>query len=162
MVEFLAMASFCMIVPLLVLLVVTRFEPADEERVHTIRVTGWDLLDQALSRLRFWPAVVVCGLSALIFIGAASHDPEPAMVLALILIGVLFFRAWRHEFVTLMGCDENAFAGRFDKLIWVALMVLVPPIGYTCFRAYRRTLQPVAEAATPHAKPMAAHAHDLS
>ena len=167
MLEFFALATCCLAVPLLALVVVTRFVSPSEGTSPTlgraIGPTGWEFLDEALSRLRFWPAVAVCGLSALVFMTLASHNTELPVMLTLALLALLFFRAWREEFVRLMGLHEDSFPGRFDKLIWISLMIILPPVGYTCLRAYRRSLQPEAETTTetdPEAKPVASPAHE--
>jgi len=49
----------------------------------------------------------------------------------------LFLRAWRREFVFLMGLRDDVFPGSFDKPIWAVVLVVLPPIGLWCFRSYR-------------------------
>jgi len=82
-------------------------------------------------------------------------------VLALAFVLLTFARAWRYEFIGLMNRTDDSFPGRFDKLIWVVVMVFLPPVGYTCLRAYRRaTLSAVEREARLHAKPAASAAND--
>ncbi len=60
-------------------------------------------------------------------------------VLVASLLGLVgwFARAWRREFGLLMDLDDGAFPGRFDKVIWAALMMLLPPVGLWTLRSYR-------------------------
>jgi hypothetical protein len=84
-----------------------------------------------------------------------SHDPEPFIFL-LILGGLaLIARAWRHEFVFLMSLRDDEFPGRRDKLVWVALMIFLPPVGIWAFRGYREAHwpEPVPEPVQAQPKP---------
>ena len=44
---------------------------------------------------------------------------------------------WRREFVHLMRAPASAFPGRHDRSIWIALVVLLPPVGAWAYHAYR-------------------------
>lgn len=163
MLAFLAMTTFFLAIPFLVLLLVTRFELPGKDEGHCAHLvvgpTGWGFLDEMLGRLRFSSALAVCVLSGLVFFAVASRHPSLPIMFAIALVVLLFLRAWQHEFITLMSLDDNSFPGRFDKLIWVTLMVFLPPVGFLCLRAYRRTLAPEFETET-HAKPSGAPAPD--
>lgn len=76
-----------------------------------------------------------------------------ALLLATILLPVLLTIAvaavvvslvlgWLHEFVFLMGLRDQAFPGRHDKLIWIGLFVLMPPVGAVAFWMYRHACWP--------------------
>lgn len=165
MFEFLALALLCIAVPMLALFVVTRLDAPGEDRGQTagvvVGLTGSAFVDDLLSRLRFWPAVGVCVLSFLAFAAMMSHSPGIPVFLALAVILLLFARAWRYEFIGLMNRPDDSFPGRFDKPIWAALMVFLPPLGYTCLRAYRRATHHAEERdARANAKPMASPVHD--
>jgi hypothetical protein len=58
-----------------------------------------------------------------------------AVVVALVL-------GWLHEFVFLMGLEDGAFPGRHDKLVWIGLFLLVPPVGAVAFWMYRHACWP--------------------
>ena len=70
----------------------------------------------------------------------------------LILLGMealaLFAWAWVVEFVNLMGLSDDAFPGRFDKLVWIALMIFLPPVGVAAFWTFRRAHWPAEKPAT--------------
>ena len=165
MFEFLALALLCLAVPVLALLVVTRLDAPGQDSGQTagevVGLTGSAFVDDLLSRLRFWPAVGVCILTFLMFATTATHSPEIPMLLALAFVLFLFARAWRYEFIGLMNRPDDSFPGQFDKPIWAALMVFLPPLGYTCLRAYRRATHGAAERqARANAKPVASPVHD--
>jgi hypothetical protein len=82
-------------------------------------------------------AVAVAALVLLFF--ASRPGPERIFPLTLLALWVLawFFRNWRGEFVSLMGLRDEDFPGRHDKLIWVAMVLFLAPIGVWFFRAYR-------------------------
>ena len=165
MLEFLALALLCIAVPVLALLVVVRLDAPDEGRGQSagevVGLTGSAFVDDLLSRLRYWPAVGVCVLSFLMFATLATHSPGIPMLLALAFVLLMFARAWRYEFIGLMNRPDDSFPGRFDKPIWAALMVFLPPLGYTCLRAYRRATHSAAEQeARANAKPVASPVHD--
>jgi len=62
----------------------------------------------------------------------------PFVLLMAIATGVvLFARAWGREFLALMRLGDHDFPGRFDKLVWAALLILAPPVGVWMFGAYR-------------------------
>lgn len=99
--------------------------------------TGLSWLDARLSRLKTWHAVTALVLTALVLVGAASHEPEPFLVLAGAVVLGLAARAWRRELVLLMALPDESFPGRHDKLAWLVLLVALPPLGVAGFRAYR-------------------------
>jgi hypothetical protein len=82
-------------------------------------------------------AVAVAALVLLFF----ASDPGPGRIFPLTLLALWilawFFRSWRKEFVFLMGLRDEDLPARGDKLIWVALLLFLAPIGVWFFRAYR-------------------------
>ena len=160
MFEFLALGLICLAVPVIGLLLFERFEPISTDRgrraADIFGKTSYPLLDDILARLRPWHLFGVCVFSVLIFSAMMAHNPEIPFFLAVAFVVLLFARAWRHEFVTLMSRSDDSFPGRLDKPIWVAVMVLLPPIGYICFRAFCRAERLVAEPVSQaNAKPVA-------
>jgi hypothetical protein len=90
---------------------------------------------------------------------ANGHFPEPFLLLAAFVLVLMVARAWKNEFLTLMGLADSAFPGRYDKPTWVFLMVVVPPLGLVAFRSFRKTywLDPAEAAAPSAAKPAGVH-----
>lgn len=143
-----------LLVPTLALALVVSLDDPPPAGNATLPTTGVRWFDGWLTRLRPWHAAAALVLSFLIIATAMVpyHDTEVPVLLALLLVAVLFLRAWRREFVLLMALGDDSFASRYDKLIWVGLMVLIPPLGLGVFRAYRRTYWPgLAPAATREA-----------
>ena len=60
------------------------------------------------------------------------------LLLALVL-GCIFM--WFEEMVWLMRQPDEVFPGRYDKLIWVALLIALPPLGVPALWAFRRKEQ---------------------
>lgn len=61
-----------------------------------------------------------------------------ALGLALLALVVAVVLAWVHEFVFLMRLGDDAFPGRHDKLVWAALMIVLPPIGLLAFWSFHK------------------------
>jgi hypothetical protein len=157
MFEFLAFV----LVPVLSLALVVKLDAMadDHDDAGLIgRRMRWPALGAFLHRLRPWHAVVSIALTGLIYAMMVSSPPELPLLLAAGIVMALFYRAWRHEFVALMACPDDVFPGRHDKLVWSAMMILLPPLGFSCFRNYRGANRPEA-VVDPHAKP--APIHDL-
>lgn len=116
------------------------------------RLPGTVSLDRALRRIPNW-ALVLAGCFVL-FVGATLLFQTPWMgVFFLALIAtVSFVRAWFRDFAYLMTQPDEAFPGRYDKLIWALLLVVLPPVGVLAFWSYRRAQQgEEAVAAKPRA-----------
>jgi hypothetical protein len=86
---------------------------------------------------RLWQLVVAVALCALLFSTATVPAPIVPLTLAALLLLGLFLRAWQSEFVFLMGLRDDDFPGRYDKLIWVLVLLAFAPIGPWFFRSYR-------------------------
>jgi hypothetical protein len=156
--EAIAVALLVIGVPILTLILVLKLDGADEPPpgVAVPGRSGWPWLDRLLWGLRPWHAVASIVLTCLIFAAVFARPAGFPLVLAGLLLLVLFVRAWRHEFVALMSCPDDAFPGRNDKLVWTLLMVLIAPVGFSCFRAFRKAHRiPSAARAKP------APIHDL-
>jgi hypothetical protein len=70
------------------------------------------------------------------------QTPGPALALLfLITLGMLAF-TWLRDFAHLMSQPDHAFPGRYDKLIWAALLIFLPPVGLLAYWSYRRAEQP--------------------
>ncbi len=71
---------------------------------------------------------------------AANGGPREAsflLFLAALILVAFFLWAWQREFLFLMGLQDDAFPGRFDKLIWTFLLIVMAPVGLWFFRSYR-------------------------
>lgn len=89
------------------------------------------------------PRVAVAGLVPLLALFFLLQSaPEGVGLLGLAVI-VMLVVLWVRELVTLMGLGDEAFPGRFDKVLWFALLVLLPPIGVPAFAIFRRAYWPV-------------------
>jgi len=98
------------------------------------RATDW------LRPIRPWHvAVAALILSMVVFDGPVV--PMFALAVAVILFGV----AWFRQFSFLMQLGDDAFPGHHDKLIWAALMIVVPPVGVLTFWSYRQAHWPSAK-----------------
>ena len=62
--------------------------------------------------------------------------------------------AWVHEFVFLMNLGDDAFPGRFDKLIWGLALILLGPLGLWAFRRYHAEQWPETVAERYPGKPV--------
>ena len=134
--------------------------PAEDGGVGAmVGPTGYAWLDGLLSRVRPWHAVAALSLVGLLTAAVVSGPAEFFLMLFVAALLLLFFRAWRREFLGLMATPDDAFPGRHDKLVWAALMVLLPPVGFWCYRAHRGAAG--AKAADPHARPNPTPAADL-
>ena len=85
--------------------------------------------------------MVAVAVAALLFVAFGPGPPgdERAFSLGLLSLCALvwFARHWQREFVFLMGLRDDDFPGRRDKPIWIAIVLLMAPIGVWMFRAYR-------------------------
>jgi len=89
-----------------------------------------------------------------VLVGGFLFEPTgPVFVLSLV---CLFLLAWLHEFTFLMRLNDEVFPGRFDKLIWALLLIVLPPVGTLAFWSYRQAHWPRTKAAQVSA------AHELS
>jgi len=95
---------------------------------------------------------VVCGLAAIVA-GLLAETGAASVVVGGVLLVLM---AWLHEFAFLMRQGDDAFPGRFDKLIWAFLMIVLPPVGVLAFWSYRRAHWPLAKPSP------ASIAHELS
>jgi hypothetical protein len=91
-------------------------------------------------QIKLWhvmAAVIASALLVHIFTARGPEQAFPSMML--LCLGFLgwFVRIWQKEFVFLMGLRDDQFPGRLDKLIWVAVVLLLAPFGVWFFRAYR-------------------------
>ncbi|MFO0954571.1 MAG: hypothetical protein U0835_26095 [Isosphaeraceae bacterium] len=109
-----------------------------EGSAATFRKAGAGWLEGVLFRLRPWQVVAAVALTCLVLAGVVARHGGPYLALAGLLAGVLFARVWVHSFVELMSSPDEAFPGRHDKLVWVLLLVFLPPVGLVCLRDYRR------------------------
>jgi Na+/melibiose symporter-like transporter len=85
--------------------------------------------------------LVIVVVLALVFAAATTGAPGFQRILPIFLLSLIvltwFCRAWRHEFVLLMEKGDGDFPGRFDKLIWVLILLFLAPIGVWFFRSFR-------------------------
>ena len=140
----LALTLLLLLLPALTLALLLKLDlPDPNTLVVDHGPTGIAWLDAWLVRVKLWHVMVWVALTALIFAAVvATHrigleDAGFALVLTGLLLLGLFLRAWRHEFVILMAQPDNVFPGRHDKIIWVLMFVLLPPLAVGSFRVYR-------------------------
>ena len=159
------LALLILLVPVLTLAIVLKLDlPDPNTLVVDHGPTGVAWVDAWLIRVKLWHVLVSITLTALIFASVlATHrigveDAGFAFVLTSLLLLGLFLRAWRHEFVILMAQPDNVFPGRHDKLIWVLMFLILPPLAVGSFRAYRGVSVKSAETrAAGRARPSTAH-----
>jgi len=59
------------------------------------------------------------------------------IMMALVAAAVVFVGLWMYEISVLMRAGDDAFPGKSDKLLWLALLLVAPPVGLLLFRSYR-------------------------
>jgi hypothetical protein len=89
-------------------------------------------------RINLWKVLLGLVVVAFLFAVIVDGPRDKGFFLLPICAAVLwlFLRAWRREFVYLMGLRDDELPGRFDKLIWAVMLTILPPIGLWCFRSY--------------------------
>ena len=65
-----------------------------------------------------------------------------------ILAGLCLVLFWLAEIVSLMRTTDTAFPGKYDKPLWVAILVFTFALGAVAFWFWRRTVQ--ADRETDH------------
>jgi hypothetical protein len=137
------------VVPLLMLYLVRRLDGTAPPHGLSRGFAAW------FREVKLWQIAAAIALSALVFAAMTSHDGEFFVFLLFLAALILLVRAWRHEFLFLMALRDQDFPGRNDKLAWIALMIVLPPIGLWTFRAYREAHwpEPAAEAVEARSKP---------
>lgn len=95
-------------------------------------------LGQWFNALPTWQRIViVAGLAVLGFhllMGAALLGFAALLIGGLVLLAWL----WFDELIWLMRQEDQVFPGRFDKLIWAFLLILLPPVGVLALGSFRR------------------------
>ncbi len=94
------------------------------------------------------PGILVSGASFLFFTAMMQGLAAPLSFLLLLAAAVALVVLWFREFLTLMAMSDDAFPGRFDKALWFALMVLLPPVGLVAFASFRRSYWAVEKPAS--------------
>jgi hypothetical protein len=94
----------------------------------------------SLSPVQFVAVVGVCLLASVFFLDLPALFLFCMAFFAVVLFGI----AWHREFRFLMQLADADLPGRFDKIIWAALLILLPPVGVVTFGAYRRSTWPEA------------------
>jgi hypothetical protein len=97
------------------------------------------------TQYKLWQLMVAVVLLGLLFSMITVRAPILPFSLAVLIVLVLFVKAWRDEFVFLMGLRDEDFPGRNDKLVWVLVLLLFAPVGTWFFRAYRLAHWPEPE-----------------
>jgi hypothetical protein len=114
-----------------------------------IRRLGHDLWPP---RLTLWQMMCMVAVAAFLILAF-----ENGYMIGFVFFGVSLFvlawfvRAWSHEFVFLMGLRDTDLPARHDKLIWVFLLLIFPPVCTWLFRSYRLAHwpEPVLETQSP-------------
>jgi len=73
------------------------------------------------------------------------------MLLLALLVIFFFCWFWVEKFVELMPLEDRYFPGRFDKIIWAGMFVLVAPLAPFAFQVWKTAR--TAERATAVAAP---------
>lgn len=74
---------------------------------------------------------------AVVYIMLASVSPRWFVLVGLAVVVLVAVYAWVREFTFLMRLGDDAFPGRYDKLIWAFLLIALPPVGILAFWSYR-------------------------
>jgi len=109
------------------------------------RRAGWL---EPLRGVRLWQVMAaVAGIAVLLAMLEYPLLPFLALLLlaAAPVVLVLFAKAWGRDFVFVMVRRDDEFPGRFDKVIWAALLIALPPVGLWLFRHYREARWPEPE-----------------
>lgn len=103
-----------------------------------------------IKRLNLWHVMAAVAVLALML--ATAREPILWVFLGSFVLLVAFGRAWIKQVTFLMSLRDQDFPGRFDKLVWMFLLVFLAPIGYWTFRTFRdsRWPEPVVEVDTSH------------
>ena len=59
------------------------------------------------------------------------------LVIIIVFVGIAMLVFWLYQVVSLMDMPDEAFPGRYDKIIWVVLLVLVPVLGAIAFAMWK-------------------------
>jgi hypothetical protein len=60
----------------------------------------------------------------------------PILLLALVIL-LVFCYFWIEKFVELMLLEDRHFPGRFDKIVWAAVFILIAPLAPFAFRLWK-------------------------
>lgn len=113
------------------------FTAAFHQTYRVAQRVGQNLCREAsdfLKRAKGWQIALTIALGLL----ALAVVLPLAIVLAALALLIAAFLAWLHEFILLMRLPDEAFPGRFDKLVWASLLILLPPIGLLAFWSFRK------------------------
>jgi hypothetical protein len=126
--EFLVSIAVVMGLPFLLLGLLEVFAPESAFRKSVGR---------GLTQFKLWQLAVALAIAGLLVAALTSHAPGFPLSLIGLIVLALLLRAWRNEFVFLMGRPDDDFPGRNDKLIWVIVLLFFAPVGLWFFRSYR-------------------------
>jgi hypothetical protein len=108
-------------------------------------------IDQTLRQVPSW--AILLGIAFVVVMGSILAFETPAPGLLLVALGtiVLLIVSWVRDFAYLMSQPDHAFPGRYDKLIWALLLIVLPPVGVVAFWSYRRAQLGESRVAKPAA-----------
>ena len=109
------------------------------------RIKVWEWIDGVVRGSLSWPWLVAIGGGLSTFAVLTLPRPDGALIVLVSMALALFAAVWFRHFGFLMAQADDAFPGRHDKLVWVALMVALPPLGLIAFDAFRKAQFPAAE-----------------
>ncbi|MDE2509013.1 MAG: hypothetical protein KGM43_17545 [Planctomycetota bacterium] len=113
-------------------------------QVESLRQTpSWNVFDLAGRKVQIslGQAAVALMLAALALVAAEAGGFVMVGTLAATVV-LWFGRVWHREIVFLMSLRDDELPARGDKLVWVALLTLLPLIGVWAFRSFRRDRWP--------------------
>jgi hypothetical protein len=100
---------------------------------------------QRIKRIRLWHVMAAVAIVALLM--ATAEAPALWLIFGGIGLLVVFARAWVREVTFLMSLRDEDFPGRSDKLVWAFLLILMAPVGFWVFRAFRESRWPAPKPA---------------
>jgi hypothetical protein len=103
---------------------------------------GFAPVESWVRKLGFWKLYPLLLVGLVIGLGMMTGDPTVGFVIGLVVGLVGFVVTWLRQFTFLMQLGDGDFPGRYDKLIWAALLVALPPVGVLTFWSYREAHWP--------------------
>jgi hypothetical protein len=105
------------------------------------RVGDW------VSQINFGSAFIGVVLTLLLLFGV--QGPDQAVIALIGLVVFTLAMVWYREFRILMQQDDSVFPGRYDKIIWAFLLIVLPPVGVLTFHAFRKAHLPEPKPVEP-------------
>jgi hypothetical protein len=101
-----------------------------------------------IQRLRPWQALAVLAYTAILlytFLNRYTYRDGLFFLTLMAGVAIGFAILWVREFLFLMALRDDDLPGRFDKPIWAAVLIALPPLGLFLFRLHRLAHWPEPE-----------------